>query len=372
MIGAMATVPAEAAPPTSVLLGSEWRRMGRRGLASAVFGVAIAAAFWATTDGTFGRNLAFSLCISVCCWALIDGGRFAVARGLGVDAWPGWRWMLPIVAFGAVVGYVVGSVAANVLLGQSAAGPFEAGSLRGLSVVLVFGLVPALGATYLFYSREALATREALMQRAERQAAEQRLKLIESQLDPHMLFNTLANLRALIAVDPTRAQAMLDRLIAFLRASLAGSRASRHPLADEFARLGDYLALMQIRMGSRLAFRFDLPVEFATAPVPSFLLQPLVENAIVHGLEPKVGGGTIDVVARRDGDALLLEVLDSGIGLPAVPDSGSARQGGGFGLGHVRERLGTLHGDRASIAVGPRPDGRAGTSVVLRLPLETA
>src|SRR5690606_21211369 len=141
---------------------------------------------------------------------------------------------------------------------------------------------------------------------------EARLKLLEAQLEPHMLFNTLANLRALIAVDPQRAQEMLDHMIAYLRATLDASRATSHPLAAEFERLRDYLALMAIRMGPRLAFQLELPPALAAQPVPTLLLQPLVENSIRHGLEPQVQGGRIKVTARQEGEALVLEVLDTG------------------------------------------------------------
>ena len=98
---------------------------------------------------------------------------------------------------------------------------------------------------------------------AERSAAEAQLKLLQSQLEPHMLFNTLANLRVLIGTDPARAQAMLDRLIAFLRATLTASRSGSHALADEFDRLGDYLALMAVRMGPRLACAWTCPIRCA-------------------------------------------------------------------------------------------------------------
>ena len=117
-----------------------------------------------------------------------------------------------------------------------------------------------------------------------------------------MLFNTLANLRALIGVDPPAAQHMLDRLNAYLRATLNASRATQHPLSAEFARLADYLELMALRMGPRLQVTLDLPDALADVPVPPLLLQPLVENAIQHGLEPRVQGGALTVRAWRQGE----------------------------------------------------------------------
>jgi len=209
-----------------------------------------------------------------------------------------------------------------------------------------------------------------------RQATETRLKLLEAQLEPHMLFNTLANLRVLIGIDAVRAQDMLDHLIDYLRATLGASRGTLHPLSAEYARLADYLALMKIRMGDRLATELDLPPELADAELPTLLLQPLVENAIKHGLEPKRGGGLLRVSATAAGDVLQVLVHDSGVG-PAPVDgpagSGAPRTSphgtpdGGFGLEQVRARLTTLYAEAGSVTLQPAPGG--GTDVRVTLPL---
>jgi LytS/YehU family sensor histidine kinase len=178
-----------------------------------------------------------------------------------------------------------------------------------------------------------------------------------------MLFNTLANLRVLIALDPVKAQAMLDRLISFLRATLNASRVGTHALSAEFEREGDYLALMQVRMGPRLQFSFDLPQELRDTQVPPLLLQPLVENCIAHGLEPRVEGGRIDVRAARDGNSLVLTVHDSGVGL----SSSAATQGTRFGTQQVRERLAALYGTAATFELTPAAD--RGTRARITLPL---
>jgi LytS/YehU family sensor histidine kinase len=157
---------------------------------------------------------------------------------------------------------------------------------------------------------------------------------------------------------------MLDRLIAFLRATLSGSRATQHTLAAEFARLADYLALMQVRMGERLRMRFDLPEALRERTVPALLLQPLVENSIKHGLEPAVAGGRIDVSARRDAADLVLQVRDTGVGLGgAIGDDGSR-----FGLAQIRERLAALYGARATLVLADADDTEGGTLATLRLP----
>ena len=170
----------------------------------------------------------------------------------------------------------------------------------GVSLVMTCSI--ALLTFTLDYMRVRLAANEVRTEAAQRQAVESQLQLLRAQLDPHMMFNTLANLHALIDADPPRAQAMLEHLITFLRATLHGSRTLSHPLRDEFARLQDYLALMQIRMGPRLQVEVDLPPQFAGIHVPTLLLQPLVENAIKHGLESSRGNSTkLSAAARPAG-----------------------------------------------------------------------
>ena len=221
-------------------------------------------------------------------------------------------------------------------------------------LTLAFSIIGTLASVFVVSTLERLAAARASAERAQRVAAEAQLRLLQSQLEPHMLFNTLANLRVLIGVDAARAQAMLDHLNAYLRATLSASRAVQHPLADEFARLADYLALMAVRMGPRLQVRLDLPEELARLPVPPLLLQPLVENSIKHGLEPQVDGGRIDITARRVGQQLVLAVRDTG---------------GGFGLVQVRERLATVYGGRASLTLQAAGDAEGGTLATLHLPL---
>jgi hypothetical protein len=339
--------------------------------------VAISAAFAGLTSLIAGHRalytIVYSTCITLGCWFFIDGGRLLLCRWVnrdlpkdtpGRDEWPGWAWMSAVLVVGTLLGAGLGAALGDLLLGQAAAVNYL-GQPRQIGAVIVFSLVPGLAATMFFYHRGQLAATEARAQQASRQAAENQLRLLESQLEPHMLFNTLANLRVLIGMDPPRAQAMLDQLIAFLRATLNASRVGRHALSAEFSRLGDYLALMQVRMGARLQLRLDLPAELASAAVPPLLLQPLVENAIKHGLEPQVEGGRIEIAARRLGDDLVLTVRDTGAGLNAGAGDGTR-----FGLQQVRERLATLYGDDASLTLEPAGDGEGGALATVRFPYE--
>jgi signal transduction histidine kinase len=198
---------------------------------------------------------------------------------------------------------------------------------------------------------------------SEKERVHAQLRLLQAQIEPHFLFNTLANVHSLIERRPAEASVMLDHFIAYLRESLAASRAQQGTLAQEFALLRHYLELVRIRMGRRLAFALDLPADLAHEPLAPMLLQPLVENSVRHGLEPKVEGGRVAVQARRDGAMLVIEVHDDGLGFGAQPDSA----GTGVGLAHTRERLAVLYDGRATVEV---TDAQPGTRVTLRLPLQ--
>ena len=302
-------------------------------------------------------------------WGVIEFGRYLVDprhchnSSTGGHGWPkGWRGLL-LTAVGIACGFLFGHWIADRLFGDSVVSSTRDNRI-GLAITVVAGTV----ASFYFHARGKAAELLAQKGAAERDAAEARLKLLETQLEPHMLFNTLANLRVLIATDPTRAIAMLDRLNSYLRVTLAGSRVLSHPLTAEFERLADYLELMSVRMGERLAYRLDLPHDLRAVPVPPLLLQPLVENAIRHGLEPKIEGGEIVVSARRRssdrGDLLSIEVRDSGVGLDAAPPAGGTH----FGLVQVRERLAAAYGPQGAIDLIAAPAG--GTCATVTFPLK--
>ncbi|WP_332740117.1 sensor histidine kinase [Hydrogenophaga sp.] len=315
----------------------------------------------------YGPPLVYSLLIATLTWAVIDLGRdlFPSAAETG---WPKGHAGLALVLGGIVFGYLGGTTIADAVCRYFQWYPPGTGQTTGelRSSILITALAGIVGSFY-FYAVNKGAYLQRKMAEARRQASEARLKLLESQLEPHMLFNTLANLRALIATDPARATAMLDRLNDYLRATLTASRtdalSGRHTLADEFARLRDYLELMAVRMGPRLRYTLELPEALSAQPVPPLLLQPLVENCIRHGLEPSLQGGEIRVVARQNATGLELEVSDTGVGCGPEPEAG-------FGLSQVRERIGTAYAGQARMDWHSQPDG--GTRAVLTLPLQTA
>ena len=203
---------------------------------------------------------------------------------------------------------------------------------------------------------------------AQKLTTEAQLQLLRSQLDPHMLFNTLSNLYELIDDSPEQARAMLLHLIGFLRSTLEGSRASQHALEEEFKLASDYLSLMRIRMGDRLSTTLDLPDALKATPVPAMLLQPLIENAIKHGLAQRKQGGELRVSAAQEAGLLVLRVSNSGTNESFGLD---APRPGGFGLRSVQDRLNTLcgPGDHIELTHSHEQDV---TQVTLRLPMSTA
>jgi sensor histidine kinase YesM len=357
------------------------RRLLRTALVVGAICVAIAVILTAIDGQGFGVKLVYSLCIGVTCNAIVFAGILVSgwftdllyrARRLPLPDQRdrGWKGVLPGALAAALVGPALGLWLADTVTGYTSPSVlnFTSTSTR---LTLLFSVLATLVSMFILQAQERLAHARARAEAAQRQATETQLRLLQSQLEPHMLFNTLANLRVLMGLDPARAQAMLDRLIAFLRATLSASRTTQHSLATEFERLADYLALMEVRMGARLQMRLDLPDALRDLPVPSLLLQPLVENAIKHGLEPKVQGGRVDVGARLDADTLVLTVRDTGIGLAAAA---AAAHGAGshFGISQARERLATLYGSRASLMLQDATDAEGGVQVTLRMPAGTA
>jgi hypothetical protein len=309
----------------------------------------------------YAPTVVYSLFIGLYTWAVIDLGRHLLPSSRETG-WPKGAAGVGIVVAGILVGWFMGNATADklcTLYGLYSGPPPDPVADRRNSILIT--ILAGVTASYYFYAQNRGAYLERKMVEAHQHANEARLKLLETQLEPHMLFNTLANLRMLIGVDPPRAQGMLDHMIAYLRATLDASRAATHSLQAEFDRLRDYLELMAVRMGPRLSYELQLPPDLANHPVPALLLQPLVENSIQHGLEPKVEGGRVTVSARREGEQLVLEVADTGAG-----PKGDAASAKGFGTRQVRERLATLHGDGATFDFAAAPGGGART--ILRLP----
>ena len=209
---------------------------------------------------------------------------------------------------------------------------------------------------------EILAREKLKVVSGEKQLMQAQMRMLQAQIEPHFLFNTLATIQSLIGRSPEKANLMMDNFIAYLRQSLSASRSQEGTVKQEFDLLRHYLELLKIRMGDRLRFALDVADDLGGAPLAPMLLQPIVENAIKHGLEPKVEGGMVRVSARRDGVHMVLSVTDNGLGFSEHADS----SGDGVGLSNLRERIAVLYDGQATLTVA---EANPGTEITIRVPL---
>jgi LytS/YehU family sensor histidine kinase len=236
--------------------------------------------------------------------------------------------------------------------GGSVASIFEhPARVTGLMMIggaaLVIGLLITLGALY--RERDAQANAQALTfalerETLQRQAADAKLALLQSQVEPHFLFNTLANVQALVEDGSPRAAPVLASLIAYLRAALPQLHDGAPTLGREEALVRAYLELMQMRMPDRLHYRVDIDASLRTLMLPPMTLLTLVENAVRHGIDPSEAGGRIEVGARREAGGVRLWVADTGRGIDETKLPGT-------GLANLRERLASTFGARATLSL---------------------
>jgi sensor histidine kinase YesM len=218
-------------------------------------------------------------------------------------------------------------------------------------------------------ARVRVATDSAEREAMERQLVQARLKLLQAQVEPHFLFNTLAAVDYLIETDPSRASVMQKTLIAYLRAALPQMRQDSSTLGQEITLVRHYLELLKLRIEDRLRFEIAMPTGLASAIFPPLVLQTLVENAIKHGIEPKPEGGLVRVQAEVSDGQLCVDVIDTGVGLPQGGVRGPSGNGNGLGLDNIRARLEMLYPQRSRLELS---SGAAGeTRAHVSIPYQT-
>jgi len=239
-------------------------------------------------------------------------------------------------------------------------------------VASVWALWSALGAlAYWFFqtmredevARAALADSTCRRESLEAQMVEARLSALQAQIEPHFLFNTLANVKRLYETTPARGREMLASLIDYLKAALPSMRQAGSTVGREFELARSFLTILQMRMGDRLQFSIRADQGLEQARMPPMVLATLVENAMKHGLSCLPEGGSIEVLARQEAEDLVVDVKDDGAGF-------SASAGTGVGLANTRSRLAALYGPRASLSLALRPP--RGVVATVRLPLTFA
>ena len=272
-----------------------------------------------------------------------------------------------VVAAMTIVGIVIGLMIGGIVIaGRPLLLLQENSSL--LAFALLFGILGAIGFRLLY---ELWAARGKLEQ-AERDAllrdkalAEAELRVLQAQMEPHFLFNTLSNVISLIQTDPDRAARLLEQLTLVLRATLNRTRAPDTTLGDELELVSAYLEIQAQRMDGRLQHSVSASPRIVGLRLSPLLVQPLVENAILHGIEPSIEGGTVLVTAEKVGNEVEIKVQDDGVGLDSS-DSGAA----GECISNIRERLRGAYGENGTLALTESSGG--GVCVLIRIPANDA
>ena len=257
------------------------------------------------------------------------------------------------IAGGTLIGLQIGSFVVQEIFSVVLKQP-EKTLFRTIILAITFSIV----VSYFFISKSRLRTSMEEMQQerikrlsSEKEALEANLRLLQAQIEPHFLFNTLSNVLSLIDTDQAKGKAMLVDLIHYMRTSLSRTLPEATTLDQELDMIKAYLNIQKIRMGERLRFKIEFPEAVRQHPLPPMLLQPLVENAIKHGLEPKMEGGEIMIKITEETDLIRIEVVDTGNGF-------SSFQNTGVGIGNVRERIKLLFGEKGRFMLEEnRPNG---------------
>jgi sensor histidine kinase YesM len=283
------------------------------------------------------------------------------ARGI-----PRVIYYVSMVAFCVIAGMLIGT---GIVRGVNPLNFLSHSS--ALMALLPFALLVSVLMFAIFVNGERRIETETLAARQSEQLAsaaqllaEAKLSALQAQIEPHFLYNTLANVVGLIDTQPAQARHMLERFIDFLRASLAASRAGSATLGAELDMIAAYLDVLAVRMGDRLRYRIEVADECRDIAIAPMLIQPIIENAVAHGLEPKVEGGEIVVRAFLQGAQLCIEISDTGAGLSGAPP----KQGGGVGLSNLRARLRSLYDGAAQVQL--LENQPCGITVRLMLPLK--
>jgi hypothetical protein len=296
---------------------------------------------------------------------------FAIAYCVNVAQPWGRQRPLPVLAAAVAVGSLIGVVLVIAVKGYAWDYVVARRTVFAWNVGTAF--MNGLFVSLFFYVKQREARAEAALHKANaarhlasRQAAEAELKMMQAQVEPHFLFNTLASVQFLTETDPPQATRLLGHLLAYLRAALPQLRTSATTLGQEVALAEAYLGIMQVRMGARLGVAVDVPLDLRSHPFPPVMLITLVENAVRHGIEPAPDGGRVTIRARVDGRHLAVEVADTGAGL----GSGTGSGGMGVGLDNLRQRLAALFGTEGRFRL--EGGGSGGATATLEVPLVVA
>ena len=343
---------------------------------------------WKRNLQIFSLNTLFCLLIGVL--VIRQGMAPNYTQAVIVSLSIGWSIQLTFVVFDRIfpqqtTGYLLGLVQSiiGLLLGMCLGGALISGDMLVLfsdpSEELLFSLIFAIiGGSFfvtlfrLSEQNQKLLEFEANQLTQEAKLLETKIQLLQSQIEPHFLFNTLSNITSLIAVDPLLAEKSLINFTELLRVKFDRSKGKSSSLADELWLIKIYLELHGMRLGERLSYQivtdqFETHHDLGQVTVPSLLIQPLVENAIKHGIEPSISGGSICILLDAKDDNIVVKVVDTGVGIDPnrKPETSS---GASVGIANIRQRLASIYGGRGGLDIRENQD--AGVTAILTIPKE--
>lgn len=273
-----------------------------------------------------------------------------------------------IVIISIIIGTFSGTVIGSVANGMDPSPFLNENSELFMNTVL-FGLVFGSTISFIFISRENISAKNALIMEEklkrldlEKKAIETELKILQTQVEPHFLFNTLSNVISLMDTDPEKARIMMEYFTCFLRSSLLMSRSKAITISQEIEIIKKYLNIHSVRMGDRLNYQINIPDILLDCRIPPLLLQPLVENSIKHGLEPKIGGGEILIQGEIEGNVVKIAIADSGIGI------NESTINSGFGLDNIRKRLRMFYNGHGRLIL--EENKPSGVRAIIEIPYE--
>ena len=285
------------------------------------------------------KNFIFSQCIGISiCSCILIGLYFVKPKRPLIE--------LFVIITAMIVGSLIGALLGSIATGIHPSIFLQYGfAIRPVILGLLFGSI----ISYFFISRETISATKTLVQEekikrltSEKKAVESNLRLLQAQIEPHFLFNTLSNVLSLLETDLDKGKCMLEDLIHYLRTALSKTRGDTTTIGQEMEMIRAYMNIFKVRMGERLRYNIDVPDKINDIPFPPMLIQPLVENAIKHGLEPKIEGGEVFIHGEKNEEILRLEIADTGVGFYEDGNFGT-------GLSNIRERLISLYGDKGRL-----------------------
>lgn len=312
------------------------------------------------SGGSFKENFIFSHSIGTLCAACTAlASRFAKKFNPIMQITIAILAMLTGIFLGITIGSILNGINIFTLINE-----YSEAFMQTIVISIFFGSIIA----YIFISREniTIAKAQILEEKLknisnEKNILETNIRLLQAQIEPHFLFNTLSTILSLMDSDAEKARIMMEDFTNLLRASFSKTMDKTTKIFDELEIIKSYINIFKIRMGSRLNFKIDIPDNLLQYLIPSMLIQPLVENAIKHGIEPKIEGGEILIQININADKMCIAVIDTGIGFKADTKSN------GVALNNIKKRLELLYGDKAQLVM--EENKPTGVKSIIEIPL---